>query len=64
MPTESSGYLAYVKVANSDDPFDLDAQQNGNFLLLYRSHGMVTKYNGLEPFSTRTNKYKIDTPLA
>ena len=54
--TESSGYLAYVTVANSDDPFDYDAEQNGNFLPLYRGHGMVTKYNGLEPFPMRKNK--------
>ena len=56
VPRVSSGYLAYVTVANSDDPFDCDAEQNGNFLPPYRGHGMVAKYNSLEPFPTRTHK--------
>ena len=42
------GYLASVVVANTDDPFDPEAAANGNFLPLYRGHGMAVKFDGLE----------------
>jgi len=44
----SSGYFASVVFANSDDPFDPDAINNGNYLPLYRGHGVFPKYSGLE----------------
>jgi hypothetical protein len=43
----SSGYFASVIVANSQDPFDPNAKSNGNFLPLYRGHGMRVKFTGL-----------------
>jgi len=43
----NSGYFAPVILANSEDPFDPDARSNGNFLPLYRGHGMFPKYSGL-----------------
>lgn len=43
------GNLAWVKVANADDPFDPMAADNGNYLPLYRGHGMVVSYEGLQP---------------
>lgn len=42
------GYFASVVVANGDDPFDPDAESNGNFLPLYRGHEMAVKFKGLE----------------
>ncbi len=42
------GYFASVKVANSDDPFDLDASSNGNFLPLYRGHRLKVGFKGLK----------------
>jgi hypothetical protein len=41
------GYFASVAVGNADDPFDPDAQENGNYLPLYRGHGMFVRYKGL-----------------
>jgi hypothetical protein len=41
------GYFASVAVGNSDDPFDPDAKENGNFLPLYRGHGMFVRYEGI-----------------
>lgn len=42
-----SGYFAPVIFANAQDPFDPDAKVNGNFLPLYRGHGMYPKFTGL-----------------
>jgi hypothetical protein len=42
------GYFASVKVANHDDPFDPDASSNGNFLPLYRGHGLMVGFKGLK----------------
>ena len=42
------GYFASVAVANSEDPFDSDAKSNGNYLPLYRGHGMFVKFEGLK----------------
>ncbi len=41
------GYFASVGVANNKDPFDPQANVNGNFLPLYRGHGMFVRYEGL-----------------
>jgi len=41
------GFFASVTVANADDPFDPDSKENGNFLPLYRGHGMFVRYDGL-----------------
>ena len=43
----NSGFFASVCVANVDDPFDPDAESNGNFLPLYRGHGMTVRFQGL-----------------
>lgn len=43
LPHSNSGLFASVIFANSDDPFDPDASQNGNFLALYRGHGVMPK---------------------
>ncbi len=45
-----AGYFAGVVVATHNDPFDPEAVANGNFLPLYRGHGMRVKYAGLESF--------------
>lgn len=45
----NKGSLAWVKVASSEDPFDPLAEQNGNFVPLFRGHGMYVSYEGLEP---------------
>lgn len=45
----SAGYYAIVTVANSDDPFDPEAADSGNFLPLYRGFGMTIKYTGIHP---------------
>lgn len=42
------GFFASVLVANDDDPFDPDAATNGNFLPLYRGHGMFVRFEGLQ----------------
>jgi hypothetical protein len=44
----NAGFFASVLVANADDPFDPAAQTNGNFLPLYRGHGMAVEYDGLQ----------------
>ena len=43
-----AGYFASVAVANSDDPFDPNAENNGNYLPLYRGHGMFVSFEGLK----------------
>ena len=42
------GYFASVAVANAEDPFDSDAKSNGNYLPLYRGHGMIVQFEGLK----------------
>jgi hypothetical protein len=44
----NSGYFASVAMASVDDPFDPQAVTNGNFMPLYRGHGMHVKYEGLQ----------------
>lgn len=44
---DGKGYCAFVSVANADDPFDPAASDNGNYLPLYRGHGMIVSYKGL-----------------
>jgi hypothetical protein len=46
------GHFASVAVASVDDPFDPDAVNNGNFVPLYRGHGMHIKYQGLEAINS------------
>ena len=46
-----AGFFASVVVANADDPFDADAKETGNFLPLYRGHGMRVKYSGIQSIS-------------
>ena len=36
-------------VVNSDDPFDPEAADSGNFLPLYRGHAMTIKYADIQP---------------
>lgn len=43
------GHFASVAVANAEDPLDPMAAINGNYLPLYRGHGMHVKFTGLEP---------------
>ena len=43
----SSGFFAPVILANSENPFDPNSKSNGNYLPLYRGHGMFPKYRGL-----------------
>jgi hypothetical protein len=43
-----AGFFASVVVANHDDPFDPEAATNGNYLPLYRGHGMSVNYEGLQ----------------
>lgn len=45
----NSGYFASVVFANSEDPFDPEAKTNGNYLPLYRGHGVFPKFPGLLP---------------
>ena len=42
------GYFASVAMASVDDPFDSQAITNGNFVPLYRGHGMHVRYVGLQ----------------
>lgn len=44
-----TGFFAPVIFANNEDPFDPDAATNGNFMPLYRGHGAIVKFEGLEP---------------
>ncbi len=44
-----SGHFASVAIASADDPFDPDAERNGNFVPLYRGCGMHIRYEGLRP---------------
>ena len=42
------GHFASVSMASVDDPFDSHAVTNGNFMPLYRGHGMHVVYEGLQ----------------
>ena len=44
------GHFACVAIASADDPFDPHAAKNGNFMPLYRGHGMHIRYEGLQKF--------------
>lgn len=48
----AKGYIAWVKIANSEDPFDPDAERNGNFLDLHRGHRCYVSFAGLTPILT------------
>lgn len=52
MSEDAKGYIAWVKVANADDPFDPAAAENNNFMELYRGHGCVVSFAGLTPIQT------------
>jgi hypothetical protein len=39
------GFFASVTVANADDPFDPSGE---NAMPLYRGHGMMVRFEGLE----------------
>lgn len=43
-----SGYFASVVFASSEDPFDPEAKSNGNYLPIYRGHGVFPKFPGLK----------------
>jgi hypothetical protein len=43
------GSYAAVAFASTDDPFDPEAKSNGNFVRLYRGHGVHVRFTGLEP---------------
>ena len=45
---KATGYFAIVGVVNNDDPFDSEARVNGNYLPLYRGHGMFIIFTGIE----------------
>jgi hypothetical protein len=42
------GHFASVAMASVDDPFDSHAAIDGNFVPLYRGHGMHVRYEGLQ----------------
>jgi len=42
-----SGFFASVILANSENPFDPNSKSNGNYLPLYRGHGIFPTYRGL-----------------
>ena len=43
------GYIARLIVANANDPFDPLAIENGNFIPVFRGHGLMPLFKGLEP---------------
>jgi hypothetical protein len=45
------GYFASVVLASSDDPFDPEAKDNGNFLPLIRGEGFIPKVSDLIPLT-------------
>jgi len=47
LPGAEGGYFASVVIANADDPFDPIASVNGNYLPVYRGHGLMPKFGGL-----------------
>ena len=47
------GHFASVAIASAEDPFDPDAQRNGNFASLHRGFGMHIRYDGLRALKAR-----------
>jgi hypothetical protein len=45
------GYFVSVVLASSDDPFDPEAEDNGNFLPLIRGEGFIPKVSELIPLT-------------
>lgn len=45
---KATGYFAIVGIVNSSDPLDPDAHVNGNYLPIYRGHGMFVRFNGMQ----------------
>jgi hypothetical protein len=43
-------HFATFAIANVDDPFDPDAERNGNFIPLYRGCAMHIRYEELRSF--------------
>jgi hypothetical protein len=51
----NEGHFAVVRIANANDPFDPMAEKFGNFLPVFRGHGLHVGYTGLSsllPFET------------
>ncbi len=48
MAIGKTGYFASVSAGNASDPLDPKAEQNKNFLPLYRGQGMFIHYEGLQ----------------
>lgn len=46
------GHFAPLAVASVNDPFDPMAASNGNYVPLYRGHGMHVRFEGLEPIAS------------
>jgi hypothetical protein len=47
-PTGRTGHFAVVRAANTNDPFDPQAKQSGNFIPLVRGEGISVGYEGLK----------------
>lgn len=47
--TGKTGHFAVVRAANSNDPFDPQAKESGNFIPLVRGEGLNVGYKGLQP---------------
>ena len=45
----AKGFFASVVAANADNPFDVFAEINGNYLPLYRGHGLTVEFDGIVP---------------
>lgn len=61
----NKGNFAVVRAANSNDPFDPMAKQNGNFIPLVRGAGISVGYDGLQSLPAFVNKgYEAPTDLS
>jgi hypothetical protein len=49
LATGKTGHFAVVRAANSNDPFDPQAKESGNFIPLVRGEGLTVGYEGLQP---------------
>lgn len=47
--TGKTGHFAVVRTANSNDPFDPQAKESGNFIPLVRGESLNVGYKGLQP---------------
>lgn len=47
--TGKTGHFAVVRAANSNDPFDPQAKESGNYIPLVRGEGLNVGYKGLQP---------------